>query len=377
MKKVILFNNIISPTNTQLFNSLYILFNKKWIEFKVFFNALTEGNRTWDYKKEVKKYKFKYIILEWNSVTNKWNKDNHYFHINKGLKALLDKEKPDLIIHWGWAGSSAFVSNYWCKNNNKKYYLWAWSTKYENSWRRIITKPLVKYLVKKSDGYLAYWTRAWEYLENLWADKNKIQMMYNTVDIDFFINQANLLKDNKEELKLKYWIKTKHVLLFVWQLIERKWIYQILKWFKNFQKNNSDISLIFVWNWWEQTNLEKIIKEQKIKNIFFPWFFQKDKISELYVLADIFTLPSTEEVWWLVINEAMCFWLPIITENKVWASVDLIVEWKNGYIMKDNTWEEFESGLNFVFENNLIVNNNSLDIIKKFRVEDIIESLKF
>lgn len=43
-------------------------------------------------------------------------------------------------------------------------------------------------------------------------------------------------------------------------------------------------------------------------------------------MADIFTLPSQEEVWGLVINEAMCFGLPIITAYQVGASVDLVQE---------------------------------------------------
>jgi hypothetical protein len=205
MKKVILFNNIIAPTNTLLFNELNNKFISKWYKFKVLFNSATEWNRSWDYLEEIKKFNFEYIILEWNQVSNKWNKDNHYFHFNKWLINILNKENPDIIIHWWWASSTAFMSNYWCKKNKKAYYLWSWSTIYEKSWRRFITLPIVKYLVKKSDWYLAYWTRAWQYLETLWANKNKIQMLYNTVDIDFFIEQANNLKSKREELKKKYW----------------------------------------------------------------------------------------------------------------------------------------------------------------------------
>lgn len=343
-------------------------FNELEYEFKVIFMSSTESNRNWDESKELKKMKFDYLILNSTQLKINTNKDSHFFHINLNIKSLLSEEKPDIIIHAWWASLTAWMSLFWCKKNKAKYILWSESSIYEKSWRRSITKPLVKYLVKKSDWYLSFWTRAKEYLEILWADTNKIIELYNTVDIDFFIIESESLKNKKEELKEKYWIKTKYVLLFVWQLIKRKWVYEILEWFDNFQKTNIDISLIFVWWWQEKENLEKIIKENNIQNVFFPWFFQQDKISELYTIADIFTLPSSEEVWWLVINEAMCFWLPIITAYQVWASVDLVQEWQNGYIMKENTWKEFENWLNFIFEKDLIENNKSLEKIKKITI---------
>lgn len=375
--KVILFNNIITPTNTPLFNSLFEHFKKKNIEFKVIFTSSSESNRNYDTSKEEEKFLFKYIVLNEQKIRLHSNKDNHFFHFNLNISSILDKEKPDVIIHAWWAGISAWTSLWWCRKNNAKYILWSWSTKYENSWRRTITQPIVKYLIHHADGFLSYWTRASEYLVSLWAKKEQVQEMYNTVDIDYFVNQSILLQPRKNELKQKYGINTKYVLLFVGQLIKRKWIYSILDWFLEFQKSYPNISLIFAGNGEEEKNIKDIIEKQSLKNIFFPWFFQNNKISELYTIADIFTLPSEEEVWWLVINEAMCFWLPIITAYKVWASIDLVQEWKNGYIMKEDSAGEFTKWLQFIFDSNLIQKNNSLEIIKNFKINTIIRKLQF
>lgn len=372
IRKIIMTNNIIAPTNTQLFNELRKKFEKEWIEFIMVFNSETESIRKRNTSEEKKKFKFKYYILDWTNINNndRWNQN--YFHINKWFLDILKKENPDLLIHCWRAAFTVFQWLYRCKKNKKKFYLWSWSTEYEESWRRTITKPIIKFLVRHCDWYWSYWTRASEYLISLWAKKEKIYPLYNTVDVDFFLWESERLKPKKAELKEKYWIKTKNVLLFVGQLIERKWVYEILKWFKNFQRNNADLSLVFVWWWQEKENMEKIIKDEWIKNVYFPGFFQKDKISELYTIADIFTLPSIEEVRWLVINEAMCFWLPIITAYQVWASVDLVKEWKNGYVMKENTWKEFERALNFILEKDLIQNNESINIIKEFKVDKIV-----
>ncbi len=375
MKKVIYFNNIIAPTNTRLFNTFYTYFQKKWIEFKIFFNSASEGNRSWDYSKEIKKFLFEYKILNVKTLHQNGNKDNHYFHFNKGLSRILQEENPDIIIHWWWAWISAWQAQSWCKKNKKKFILWSGSTHYEKSWRRIITRPLVAYLIRNSDGFFSYGTRATEYLVSLWAKEDTIYPLYNTVDVDFFLSESETLQKDKESLKKKYNITTKYVLLFVWQLIQRKWIYNILDGFIKFQKEHDNFSLIFAWNGEEEENIKKIISTHNLKNIHLTGHFQQDKISELYSLADIFTLPSEEEVWWLVINEAMCFWLPIITSFAVWASIDLVKEWKNGYIMEENTAKEFYIWLNYIYENNLMEINTSREIIQQFNVQDIVQNI--
>lgn len=377
MKKILLIHWIVAPYRIPFFNELDKKFKSLWYKFKIIFNAKTESNRNWDLDKEIKKQWFEYEILESKQIHIKQNTDNYYFHINIWLSRVLDKENPDIIIHAWWSSFSARKALFWCKKHHKKYILWNESSKYETSRRRTLTMPIVKYLVRRSDWYLSFWTRATEYLIILWANKDKIYQTYNTVDVDFFVGEYERLKDKKDELKKKYWIKTKYVLLYVGQLIKNKWIYEILEWFKNFQKNNSDWSLIFVWWWQEKENMERIIKEQNIKNVYFPWFFQIDKISELYVIWDVFTLPSKSEVWWLVISEAMCFWLPIITGYKVWACVDLVKEWENWFIMKEYTWDEFERGLNKIVERWLIKKNSSRETIKNFNIKKIINYIKF
>jgi glycosyltransferase involved in cell wall biosynthesis len=53
----------------------------------------------------------------------------------------------------------------------------------------------------------------------------------------------------------------------------------------------------------------------------------------MYALADIFVLPSLEETWGLVVNEAMACGLPVIASDCVGSSVDLVREGQNGFIV--------------------------------------------
>ena len=375
MKKILLITNIISPTRTTFYNDLSDYLLSQWWELLIIFLSASESNREWDIDAEIRKSKFNYKILESNQLRT-WKKDTFYFHINWNFENILNQENAEIVMHDWWASLSAWQAQRWCNKYKKKYILWNESTKYEGSWRRSVTKLLVKYLVKHSDWYISFWTRAKEYLEILWADSSKVCEYYNPIDNDYFINERNKLKNKKQEFKDKYWIKTKFCILFVWQLIQRKWVYDILEWFKIFQTDHKDWSLIFLWWWQEQEKMEQHIKENNMTNIYFPWFIQKDKIGEFYAVADVFTLPSREEVWWLVINEALCFWLPVITATEVWASEDLVIEWKTWYVMKNHSPEEWCKWLNYIIDNNLIDNNQSLEYISKFNNDIFIPHIK-
>ena len=60
---------------------------------------------------------------------------------------------------------------------------------------------------------------------------------------------------------------------------------------------------------------------------------QQDLLSEYYKAADVFVLHTREDIWGLVINEAMSFGLPIITTENCLAGTELIQDGENGYIV--------------------------------------------
>ena len=72
---------------------------------------------------------------------------------------------------------------------------------------------------------------------------------------------------------------------------------------------------------------------EKIENIHFVGFKQKDELGKYYAAADIFVLMTIADVWGLVINEAMAYGLPVISSDMCLAGRELIEEGGNGYII--------------------------------------------
>lgn len=76
-----------------------------------------------------------------------------------------------------------------------------------------------------------------------------------------------------------------------------------------------------------------IIKELGLKNIHFMSFVSREELAKYYEAADIFALPTREDTWGLVINEAMAAGLPVITTDKCVAGCELIEDGVNGYLI--------------------------------------------
>lgn len=366
---MLLIDSVITPYIIPRYNAIQKKLDWKLI---VWFQSFTDINRK---RKTFPKTEFEYEFLKDKPFRLVW-KDIFTFHINYDFPKKLKKLDPDhIIIIW----RDSFASLYAvlrAKRHKKRITLRAWSTKYEKSRRRMITSHYVRWFVKYCDDYISYGTRATEYLVSLWAKKDKIQPFYNTVDIEYFKKESDKYKINKEKIKKQLWIHTKYVLMFNGQLIERKWIWEMIDGFYLFQKEHKDISLLIIGSGQEEQKIKDYIQEKNIKNVFFTGYVQIDELPKYYAISDIFTLPSREEVWWLVINEAMACGLPVITTYEVWASVDLLKEWKNGYIMKENSAGEFKKWLKYIFDKDLINSNTSLDIISKFTLENILKHIK-
>ncbi len=372
MKKIIVLHNIISPIRIFLFNELDKYYKKKEIKFKVIFLSVSDKNRNW---KINYKMNFSYEILD-NFSIRIAGKDLNTFFINPGIYKKIQQENPDRIISFGWDNWAAYIAAYWCKKNKKVFTLWSGSTKFEKSWRRTVFNPLVKYIIRNSNNFIAYGTRAKEYLISLGANPKKIQIFYNAVNIDYFKNKSeNFSEEKKRLLKQKLKIKTSKIILFSGQIIERKGIFELLEGFQGYQKTNADISLLILGKGQEKERIKEIIKEQNIQNVFFTDFIQYDELYKYYSISDLLITPSREEVWGLVINEALACGLPVITTIVAGAGADLVEEGKNGYIIKPNNPKEITLAIGKVFENKLYIRNNSKEILKKTDIPNMINKI--
>jgi len=318
-KITLIIDNIITPYEVARYNAINDVLNGK---LEVWFLSETDINRNW---KEFPKINFKYKFLN-DAPLRLVGSDTHTFHTNLGISKELQATKESLarIIICGWDSLSYWQTVIFCKKNSIPYILWSGSTEYEKSWRRSLFMPIIKWIVSGASEYIAYGSRAQRFLERLGANKSKISQFINSVDVDFFVSQSNALRPRREQIRKKLGFKADDfVYLFVGQLIERKGVRELATSFSEIKDENKKLLII------GSGKLDSLF-EQFENNVIYLDHLEYHQLPEYYVASDCLILPSKEEVWGLVVNEALACGIPVIVSNAVGAGEDLILEGETG-----------------------------------------------
>jgi glycosyltransferase involved in cell wall biosynthesis len=82
-----------------------------------------------------------------------------------------------------------------------------------------------------------------------------------------------------------------------------------------------------------------------LRNVHFAGARSGAELARFYAAADIFVFPSLEDVWGLVVNEAMCFGLPILASRYAGASQSLLADSRVGSVFDPADIDEFAARL--------------------------------
>lgn len=365
-KKIIIIQGTQAPYRFPIFRELE---KKRNLDLHVWFMSRGKlKNRTWS-SKPLKRYSFKYkYIFGW--VLNFGFKDNFPFWVNPLVFVSILKEKPDLVVMLGWDSLTSFLIHFASKISGTKFVLWSGSTVNETSWRRTVTKPLVAIHTRSADAHIAYGTMAKNYLVSLGVDPERIFISYNATDVGRY---KKLCREHKKEYfetkkELSIPLRAK-VVMYYGQLIERKGGDLLLDAFSLKHKNKKDAILLFAGTGPFFDDLKEKTVDMKIQNVRFLENPGDEEICKYYAIADIFVLPSREEVWGLVVNEAMACGLPVIVSSAAGSSADLVIEGKNGFVFKSENSRDLANKLTAIMEDKKLRENmgeKSKEISNKF-----------
>ena len=117
-------------------------------------------------------------------------------------------------------------------------------------------------------------------------------------------------------------------------------------------------------------NLDSTVKILGFKN--------ERELREYYAIANLLVLPSKEETFGLVINEAMSARTAIIASDKIGSSKDLVINGINGFIFKSENLESLTAILEKTLSNKetlLDMAEKSEEIIKDWNYEKDLEGI--
>lgn len=177
--------------------------------------------------------------------------------------------------------------------------------KFKNLWRRFLSKRQIH--------WIAVGENSEEYLIKTGVPNKKIGRITFSIDQHSFQNNYTA----------KWDIVPKPVLLYVGQLIPRKGVDKFLHAASRVQKRIS-FSILIVGDGKELNTLKKFSESLDLKNVHFYDSQPSSTMPSVYKSANILVLPSLEDVWGLVINEALWSGIPAIGSIYAGAALEIL-----------------------------------------------------
>ncbi len=166
----------------------------------------------------------------------------------------------------------------------------------------------------------------------------------NPIDINFFNSSKNFsTKDNIE-------------ILFVAAITPRKGLHHLLQAFELIHKSNPNIRAKIVGMWdWAPKYVENLMKKYsnliKLNKLIFTGSVSRNKLQDYFNSSNIFVLPSLAESAPMVISQAMCCGLSIIS-TKVGGIPEMIQNNEDGLLVEPNDPKALKIALQKLIESN-------------------------
>ena len=230
--------------------------------------------------------------------------------------------------------------------NKIPYIIWSGAIERKDRSESFLRKIQRKILVKRAAGFIAYGTKAKQYLLSLGADIKKIQIGINTVDTKFYRSETETLRNN-----LKLPDDKKH-LLYIGSLSSRKNVIRVLKVINKLSKLRTDFILDIVGDGEDRKGLGKYVIDNRLQGgVSFHGFKQKKDIPQFMAQADCFLFQTDYDIWGLVLVEAMAAGVPCIASTNAGATYDLIKDGETGFAIDFSETEKVAERIHWILNN--------------------------
>lgn len=160
--------------------------------------------------------------------------------------------------------------------------------------------------------------------------------------------------------------KSAYMVLYVGKAIPRKGIDVLIDAFKGV---GLDCTLYLVGV--GESDSTDLIDCQGLSNIVQVGFLQPDQLVNYYRAADLAVLPSREDIWGLVINEALANGTPVIATDRCGAAPELVCNGQNGWIVPSEDAQTLKCAIVDLLTNEdpIGLMNNSIKVAKDYTCE--------
>jgi glycosyltransferase involved in cell wall biosynthesis len=197
----------------------------------------------------------------------------------------------------------------------------------------LLKKNLKKHFISSAAAWLSPGRGATEYLVHYGARPDRVFYYPFTSQAaadmpDFGPRPSETRQAMRETARKKLGIAGRRVVLAVGQFIRRKGFDVLIKAAAGLR----DAEVLIVGGEAPE-EFVTLRRETGASNVEFVGFMKKDRLADYLLAADVFAMPTREDIWGLVVNEALSFGLPVVSTDRCGAALELVKDGENGFIV--------------------------------------------
>ena len=347
--KIIFCTNVPSPYRVDFFNEL-----GKYCDLTVLYerHSSSERDKAW-HGENAANFKEIYLDLELVGVDRARG---------GALRRYIKHHPSDVLIFTNYVSPATMEAILRCRLHNRQYYI-----EYDGGFNKkdgFLKSILKRILLKGAKGHLTTADEHINYLKSLGIPQDKIHKYpFTSVREKDIIEPSGVTKEQKNEIKKKLGIGEKKVVLAVGQMIFRKGIDILLKASVGLDDNIG----IYIIGGKPKPEILVLKENLGLNNVHFVDFKVKDELAKYYLAADVFVFPTREDIWGLVVNEAMAYGLPIVSSHRSIAAQEMVVNGVNGIMAEAENPHSFHNAIKKILDSPLLAEEMKNSIERRIR----------
>lgn len=275
--------------------------------------------------------------------------------------------KPwDAIIVCGYSSPTFALAMWWLCLKRIPFYM-----EVDGGLVRPDSKPaflVKKWLVTRPTQYLSTGKHTSDYLVHYGAKREKIREYPFSSLWDRDVLEKPASDEEKKALRAQLGMEEEKIILTIGQFIHRKGFDVLLKAVPDLKPGTG---VYFVGGQPTEEYLQ-MQRDGNLSNVHFVGFRNKEALAKYYQAADVYVMPTREDIWGLVINEAMANGLPVVSTDRCVAALDLVEDGVNGYIVPVENADALAEKLNRTLESDTrAMGIASLEKIRPYTIENM------
>ena len=271
------------------------------------------------------------VFLKSRTIVIRKRYDDRYIFLPVGVEKTLAALKPDMVFAMEY-NPTILRAVHWCVRHHVPFVSWTDGTLYSERNIGRVQRLSRRYIIKRASAFVASSTASREAQTAYGADPKKCFLSYLTVDIEKYLAK----KDSYGARQM----------IYVGSLIQRKGLDLLACACRNggghpaCDRRGGAGEAGFV-----RTDGEAWISDR----VEWKGFVEGEALRKLYRASDVFVLPTREDCFGLVILEAMCASLPVISSKYADGARDLLAEGENGYMVDPEDTKAFAKTIDGIF----------------------------